>query len=288
MYMKFLVTGSKGQLGAALHNALEEIMPGCTVYTDVDELDITDTKALEVFIQCHDISVVINCAAYTAVDLAETESALCYRLNSDAVTGLASIASKLGVKVLHISTDYVFDGISNIPYRESDKVNPLSNYGASKRKGEVSLLAMCPDAIIIRTSWLYSDTGRNFVNTMLRLGKERSELTVVSDQIGTPTYAGDLADAIVKILTARQWLPGIYHYSNEGVCSWYDFAKAIHRFAGLTQCKIIPVNSDDYTTPAQRPHYSVLDKSLIKKTFGIEIPYWADSLEKCIKIIAKK
>ena len=207
---------------------------------------------------------------------------MCYRINADAVCNLASVAAKCGCKVIHISTDYVFDGRAHSPYRETDKVNPLSNYGASKRKGEMVLLSLCPDAIIIRTAWLYSTTGHNFVKTMLKLGRENKEIRVVSDQVGTPTYASDLAEVIVGILRARQWTPGIFHFTDEGVCSWYDFSKAIFRYAGIRNCKVIPINTEDYPTAAVRPPYSVLDKTTIKKTYGIEIPHWEESLALCI------
>lgn len=281
--MKILVTGANGQLGSELRTVIEGIKPGITVYTDVTDLDLTDEKAVETYIANGDFSHIINCAAFTAVDKAETEQALCLKVNCDAVKNIATVAASLGVKVLHISTDYVFDGKAYKPYRESDKVNPVSAYGTSKRKGEMVLLSMCPDAIILRTAWLYSPHGANFVKTMLKLGSERKELNVVCDQIGTPTYAYDLAQAIGAIVFARQWISGIYHFTNEGACSWYDFAKAIHRFAGIVDCHINPIPTEDYPTLATRPHYSVLDKTLIKKTYGIQIPHWEDSLQKCVE-----
>lgn len=284
--MKILVTGANGQLGKEMHRILEQKCPGIAVYTDVDTLDITDTKSVNDFFDRNEITHIINCAAFTAVDKAESEQTLCYRINADAVQNLAIAASHHDVKVIHISTDYVFDGKSYRPYIESDKPNPMSAYGTSKRKGEMSLLSLCSDAIIIRTSWLYSPHGHNFVKTMIRLGREKSDLRVVFDQVGTPTYAGDLAETIYAILTARQWVPGIFHYSNEGAISWYDFANAIHRIAGINNCKITPVTSDDYPTSATRPYYSVLDKSKIKSTFGITIPYWETSLQKCIAQLA--
>ena len=286
--MKILVTGANGQLGKEMHRVLEQQCPGVTIYTDVDTLDITDERAVEYFFEKNELTHVVNCAAYTAVDKAESDQTLCYRINVDAVQNLAKAASKYGVKVVHISTDYVFDGKSYRPYVESDKTNPTSTYGTTKRKGEMILLSFCPDAIILRTAWLYSTHGHNFVKTMLKLGAEKPELRVVFDQIGSPTSAADLADAIHSILTARQWVPGPFHFSNEGVISWYDFAKAIHRIAGLTTCKVTPVTTEDYPTPATRPHYSVLDKSMIKRTYGIEIPYWEDSLRKCIETLKKE
>lgn len=280
--MKILVTGAAGQLGNELHNVLEQKMPGVTLYTDINELDITDAPAVRKFIIDNEISHVVNCAAYTAVDKAEQEQALCARINTDIVKNIAEVATDYGVKVIHISTDYVFDGTAHSPYKESDKVNPISTYGTTKRKGEMVLLSMSPDAVIIRTAWLYSPYGNNFVKTMMRLGTERPELGVVCDQIGTPTYARDLAEAIYTILTARQWVPGIYHFSDEGACSWYDFTKAIHRIAGITGCNVKPITTDDYPTAASRPPYSILDKTRIKKTYGITIPHWEESLVDCI------
>lgn len=280
--MKVLVTGSNGQLGRELHTALEAAYPGVTTYTDVTELDITDAKAVAEYIATGEFTHIINCAAYTAVDRAEADATLCYAINAEAVRNIASPASKSGAKVLHISTDYVFDGKSYKPYKEADRVNPLSVYGSSKRKGETTLLALCPDAIIVRTAWLYSPHGSNFVKTMLRLGKEKKQLRVIADQIGTPTSATDLAEAIVTIVTAPHWKPGIYNYSNEGVCSWYDFAKMIHRLAGITDCTVTPVSTGDYPTAATRPAVTVLDKSLIKNTYNITIPYWVDSLSMVI------
>lgn len=280
--MKILITGANGQLGRELHASLERQLPGQTVYTDAEQLDITDARQVEDFISTGNFTHIVNCAAYTAVDKAESDQTMCYRINADAVCNLASVAAKCGCKVIHISTDYVFDGRAHSPYRETDKVNPLSNYGASKRKGEMVLLSLCPDAIIIRTAWLYSTTGHNFVKTMLKLGRENKEIRVVSDQVGTPTYASDLAEAIVGILRSRQWTPGIFHFTDEGVCSWYDFSKAIFRYAGIRNCKVIPINTEDYPTAAVRPPYSVLDKTTIKKTYGIEIPHWEESLALCI------
>ena len=220
--MRILVTGAAGQLGNELHNVLEQNKPGITLYTDIHDLDLTDAAAVRKYIVDNEISHIVNCAAFTAVDKAEQEPAICAKVNTDAVKNIAEVAADYGVKVIQISTDYVFDGTAHMPYRESDKVNPISTYGTTKRKGEMVLLSMSPDAVIIRTAWLYSPYGNNFVKTMLRLGTERSELGVVCDQIGTPTYACDLAEAIYAILTARQWVPGIYHFSDEGACSWHE------------------------------------------------------------------
>lgn len=280
--MKILVTGANGQLGLELRSVLERTLPGKTVYTDVEQLDLTDANAVDKFVTEGEFTHIVNSAAYTAVDQAETDQTLCYRINADAVRNLATAASKIDAKVIHISTDYVFDGRAHRPYHESDKVNPLSHYGTSKRKGEMALLSLCPDAIIVRTAWLYSPNGKNFVKTMLRLGREQKEIRVVSDQIGTPTNATDLAEAIAAIIKARQWVPGIFHFTDEGVCSWYDFTKAIFRYAGIKNCKVVPVTTEDYPTAATRPPYSVLDKTMIKKTYGIEIPHWEESLALCL------
>lgn len=280
--MKVLVTGSKGQLGSELSSLLDREFPGVATYTDVEDLDITDRNAVKDYILEGQFTHIVNCAAFTAVDKAETEQTLCYAINTEAVKNIAEAAALCGVRVIHISTDYVFDGKSCRPYIEADKVNPVSTYGTSKRKGEMALLSILPDAIVLRTAWLYSPHGNNFVKTMIRLGREKSELGVVFDQIGTPTSATDLANAIVTILKSRQWIAGIYHFTNEGVASWYDFAKKIHQLAGISNCHIKPITSDLYPTAATRPFYSVLDKSKIKKTFGMEIPHWEESLEKVI------
>ena len=283
--MKILVTGANGQLGRELRNVLESEIPGKTIYTDVAELDLTDVKGVDDFFKKNDISHVVNCAAYTAVDKAEEEKLECAAININAVKNLANAADAIGAKIIHISTDYVFDGTAHRPYKESDKVNPISQYGTTKRKGETALLALAPESIIIRTSWLYSPYGNNFVKTMLRLGAEQSKIKVVSDQIGTPTYALDLARAIYMVLMSHQWVEGIFHFSNEGVCSWYDFAKSIHRIAGIDKCEIKPIPTEEYPTAASRPFYSVLDKTRIKATYGVKAPYWEDSLIECIKRI---
>lgn len=283
--MKILVTGANGQLGRELRNVLESEIPGQSIYTDVAELDLTDSKAVDLFFKQNEISHVVNCAAYTAVDRAEEEKLECASININAVKNLAIAADSVGAKIIHISTDYVFDGTAYRPYKESDKVNPISEYGTTKRKGETALLALAPESIIIRTSWLYSPHGNNFVKTMMRLGAEHSEIKVVCDQIGSPTYALDLARAIYRVLLSHQWVEGIFHYSNEGVCSWYDFAKAIHRVAGIKGCNVCPIPTEEYPTAASRPFFSVLDKSRIKATYGADVPYWEDSLIDCINRI---
>lgn len=280
--MKILVTGANGQLGNELRTVLEKEFPGMTIYTDRDELDLTDGKAVAAFVVDNDITHIVNCAAYTAVDRAEEEKRQCAAINIDAVKNLALAADANGAKIIHISTDYVFDGTGHRPYRESDKVNPISQYGTTKRKGETSLLALAPESIIIRTAWLYSPYGNNFVKTMLRLADNNPEVRVVSDQIGTPTYARDLARAISKILKSHQWVAGIYHFTNEGAASWYDFAHAIFRIAGK-KVKLTPIPTEDFPTPASRPAYSILDRSRIKATYGVEIPHWEEALEDCMK-----
>lgn len=285
--MKILVTGANGQLGHELKLVLEENFPGNTLYTDIDTLDLTDPKAVERCVVSNDITHIVNCAAYTAVDRAEEEKLLCASVNVDAVKNIARVADANGVKVIHISTDYVFDGKSYRPYCESDKVNPISQYGTTKRSGETALLALAPDSIIIRTSWLYSPHGHNFVKTILSHADDANPLRVVADQIGTPTYACDLARAIYKILRSQQWVEGIFHYSNYGVISWYDFAKAILDISGHHEKHVDPISTSDYPTAAARPYYSVLDKSRIKATYGVDIPYWRDSLEKCIRRISQ-
>ena len=272
--MKILVTGANGQLGNELHIQLDKEFPGSAIYTDIEELDLTDPKAVEAYIVNNDITHIINCAAYNAVDQAEEEKMLSARINNDAVKNLAIAADANGAKIIHISTDYVFDGTNYRPYRESDKVNPISQYGTTKRKGETSLLALSPEAIIIRTAWLYSSFGHNFLKVMLEKANTQQDLKVVCDQIGTPTYARDLAAAIVKVIQSHQWVPGIYHFTNEGAASWYDFAKAIFRIAGINK-KVIPIPTEDYPTAAKRPSYSILDRSRIKATYGVEIPHEA-------------
>jgi len=282
--MKILVTGCNGQLGSALHRALEAARPGVTTYTDIDTLDLTDAKATERFLREGEYTHVVNCAAYTAVDRAEEEKLECAAANIDAIANIARYAEELGLRIIHISTDYVFDGNSNRPYRESDKTAPISHYGTTKRKGETTLLGLAPESIIIRTGWLYSATGgKNFPMTMLRkAGKNNGELRVVADRIGTPTLADDLAGAITSILISGNWAGGIYHYSDEGVASWYDFAVATLDMAGFDSSKILPIAGADYPAAASRPYYAVLDKSRIKATYNINIPHWQASLRRAI------
>ena len=280
--MKILVTGCNGQLGNEMQ-LLEAKHPQHTYFnTDVAELDITDQKAIEAFVNDNEIDGIVNCAAYTAVDKAEENKELCATLNTVAPAYLAAAIEKRGGWIIQISTDYVFDGTKHTPYVETDKPCPNSVYGSTKLEGELGVTKCCKRAMIIRTAWLYSTFGNNFVKTMIRLGQERPELGVIFDQIGTPTYAHDLAVAIFEAFE-QGVKPGVYHFSNEGVISWYDFTKSIHRIAGIKACKVRPLHTEEYPTPANRPHYSVLDKTKIKQTYGIEIPYWEESLEACIK-----
>ena len=261
---------------------LEKENPQHTYFnTDVAELDITDQEAIDKFVNDHEIDGIVNCAAYTAVDKAEDNQELCRQLNTVAPGYLASAVEKRGGWMIQISTDYVFDGTNHTPYKESEPTCPNSVYGRTKLAGEEAAQKGCQKTMIIRTAWLYSTFGNNFVKTMIRLGKEKPELGVIFDQIGTPTYARDLAVAIFAAIN-QGVVPGIYHFSNEGVISWYDFTKAIHRIAGITTCHVRPLHTSEYPTPANRPHYSVLDKTKIKQTYNIEVPYWEESLKECI------
>ena len=276
-----LITGANGQLGNEMRVLSAENPEYAYFFTDVAELDICNEQAILDFVKANQITVIVNCAAYTAVDKAEENVELCTRLNADAVGYLAKAAEAHGAEFIQISTDYVFDGTAHIPYQEIEATCPNSVYGHTKLAGEQNALTLCSRSMVIRTAWLYSTFGNNFVKTMIRLGKERENLGVIFDQVGTPTYARDLARVIFTAI--RQGVvPGIYHFSNEGVCSWYDFTKAIHRLAGITTCQVKPLHTEEYPTPAKRPHYSVLDKTKIKKTYSIEIPYWMDSLQSCI------
>lgn len=287
--MKILVTGAYGQLGSEMKKLTADFYDVDWYFTDFDTLDITDFDAINTFFDLNSPAYVINCAAYTSVDQAEKEVEKATLLNSHAPGHLAFLCKKIGAKFIHISTDYVFDGMAYTPYTEEIETNPQSVYGKTKREGELGVVESNPQSIIIRTSWLYSSFGKNFVKTMIKLGAERDLLRVVFDQIGTPTYAFDLAFAIIQIVRLsasdiKYWKPGIYHFSNEGVCSWYDFAIEVHQLAGIS-CKIEPIESKDFPTLAKRPAYSVLNKAKIKSAYGIEIPYWRQSLINCIKLI---
>ncbi len=279
---KILVTGAKGQLGCEIEE-LSKNYHDSFLFADKTTLDISEKETAELLITENEIDTIINCAAYTAVDKAESDEENAYKINHIGVENLAKIAKKRDIKLIHISTDYVFDGRHYKPYQPTDTTNPNGIYGKSKRAGEEAIMMIAPkDTLIIRTSWVYSSYQANFVKTMLHLGKTKEQLTVIDDQVGTPTYARDLAKAILDILPQlHNNQPKIYHYTNEGVLSWYDFAKEIMRMA-KRDCKIVPIATKDYPTPATRPHYSLLDKSDIKNDFDIEIPYWKDSLDDCL------
>jgi dTDP-4-dehydrorhamnose reductase len=290
--MRVLITGSNGQLGSEIKELAANYKKVDFIFKDLPELDICNFKALQAFIIDHNINAVINCAAYTAVDKAEEESIIATKVNYEGVLNIVNALAKVNGKLIHISTDYVFDGDHFLPYKESDPVSPIGIYGASKRAGELTVLNSDIDSIVIRTSWLYSAYGNNFVKTMLRLGNERDELGVIFDQVGTPTNASDLAKTCLDILAYSKEeninsKGNLYHFSNEGVASWYDFSIAIMAL-GKVDCHIKPIETKDYPTPAKRPHFSVLNKSKIKNDFEIDIPYWRDSLAKCILKLNKK
>lgn len=282
---KIWIAGSKGQLGTEIqlqHDILKNVEYH---FTDIQEFDLTDKEAVNDFARKIIPDLIVNCAAYTAVDKAESEEDTALKLNRDIPANLAAVADHYSAILIHVSTDYVFDGSSNYPYRETDCVNPVSAYGRTKLAGEECVLSGKKN-MVIRTSWLYSAHGNNFVKTMLRLGKERESIGVVFDQVGCPTHAADLAGAILhiieKIINSDTKYSSVYHYSNEGVCSWYDFAVSIMKLARLS-CKVKPITTDQYPLPAKRPVYSVFDKSKIKTDFGLMIPHWEESLEKVIR-----
>lgn len=280
--MNILVTGANGQLGR--HMRL--LAPGSAhtwLFTDVEELDITSREAVTEFVKANGINIIVNCAAYTNVDKAESDEATAMRINGDAVGYMAEALNNAGGTLIHFSTDYVFGGtMYNTPCSEDMEANPTGAYGRTKLAGEKA--AERCHHLIFRTSWLYSEYGKNFLLTMLRLTAEKEQLSVVFDQVGTPTYAGDLARAVFRIIESGEYLKheGIYNYANEGVCSWYDFTKEIARQAGQTTCKIMPCHSNEYPSPVKRPAYSVLDKTKFKETFQQEIPYWTEALSRCI------
>ena len=285
--MNILITGCSGQLGSEIQLLERDHSKHTFFNTDVDELDITSQADVEHFVEEHQIDGIVNCAAYTAVDKAEENRQLCTALNTEAPAYLAVAIEKRGGWLIHISTDYVFDGTHHMPYIETDTPCPNSVYGSTKLAGELGVQKFCNHTLIIRTAWLYSSFGNNFVKTMMRLGRERQELGVIFDQIGTPTYARDLARAIL-VVVEKGVIPGVYHFSNEGVTSWYDFALAIHQLAGIDNCHVRPLHTSEYPTPANRPHYSVLDKTKIKQTYDVEIPHWQTSLAECIEILLKR
>jgi len=284
MSKRVLVTGANGQLGSELKTLQSTYSKYEMVFIDRTELDLSDRKAIEAYFVDKTFDIVIHCAAYTAVDKAENEAELADAINHKAVEALARIAKEKNISLVHISTDYVFDGANFKPYSELDTVDPQGVYGQTKLDGEKAMLAINPaHSAIIRTSWVYSTYGSNFVKTMLRFGKERDEIGVIYDQVGTPTYARDLAIAIMVMLPQlNNENVELYHYSDEGVCSWYDFAKAIFELSGI-ECDVKPIETKEYPTPATRPHYSLLNKVKIKKEFNLTIPYWKDSLKECLK-----
>lgn len=286
--LKILVTGSKGQLGSEIKELASEYDYEF-LFTDRESLDISDVNAMEKFIELNRVNAIINCAAHTAVDNAESKEINADKINHLAVKNLAQIAKDKNVKLVHVSTDYVFDGKNFKPYCEDDDTNPNGVYGKTKLNGENAMRKINPNnSIIVRTSWVYSSYGANFVKTMLRLGKERDSLGVIFDQVGTPTYARDLAKTILDALpSVKNEKVEIYNYSNEGVLSWYDFAKEIMKMAKI-ECEIKPIETSEYPTPAKRPHYSLLNKSKIKEKFGTIIPYWKDSLDECLKIMGER
>ena len=295
--MNILITGANGQLGnemrvlSALHPQhryfFSDIVVPDASPVPVCPLDITDADAMRAFVRQNDIHLIVNCAAYTNVDKAETDEPAARRINAEAVVALAGT----GARIVHISTDYVFSGDACVPYREGDPVAPRTAYGRTKFEGEQLLLVHCPQAVIFRTAWLYSSFGNNFVKTMLRLGSERDMLSVVYDQVGTPTYAADLATAVFAAVESPKWHPGIYHFTNEGVCSWYDFTLEIFRQynalvpAAPVTCRVQPILSSEYAYKTPRPHYSVLDKALVRRTFSLTIPHWTDALGRCLSVI---
>jgi len=288
--MKILITGANGQLGSEIKELAEIYNKHTFVFSDLPDLDICNYTALSAYVDKHKIKAIINCAAYTAVDKAETDIETAEKVNAIAVENLVNVMGTVNGKLIQISTDYVFDGTKHSPYVESDIVNPLGVYGSTKLNGEQKVLAADINGIVIRTSWLYSSFGNNFVKTMLRLGNERPTLNVIFDQVGTPTYAKDLAVTCLEILSNNEDLTSkgkLYHFSNEGAASWYDFAKAIMEI-GNVNCDVSPIETKDYPTPAKRPFYSILNKGKIKADFQIEIPYWRDSLKVCIQKLMEK
>lgn len=278
---KILVTGSKGQLGKELQQIAPSFPQYDFIFLSREDLPIHHFELVRNYFKSYHPQYLINCAAYTAVDRAEQEKDLAFRVNGEAVGVLAAICKEQHCKFVHISTDYVFDGTATVPYKEDSPTNPQSVYGASKLEGEKQALQFNLDSVIIRTSWVYSEFGKNFVKTILKLLQEKEDINVVNDQIGSPTYAGDLADAIMQIISSEQWRPGIYNYSNDGVISWFDFAEVIKELSG-SSCKINPIPTSAYPTAAKRPAYSVLDNSKIQKIFNVGIKNWKESLSVCL------
>lgn len=288
-----LVTGSNGQLGNEIQTLSKDFCNYKFIFTDIDTLDICKKNELNNFCKKNEIHFILNCAAYTAVDQAEDNETICAKVNTLAAKNLGEVAAEQQMGIIHISTDYVFDGTSHQAYTEEMKSNPTSVYGKTKLEGENQLINACPSAIIIRTSWLHSSYGNNFVKTMLKLGEAKDELNVIFDQIGTPTYAADLGKTMLSIMEQIIENPnhnkaGIYHFSNEGVCSWYDFTIKIHQLAKITNCQVNPIETKDYPTKATRPYYSLLNKAKIKRAFNITIPHWEDGLKRCLHHLETK
>lgn len=286
---KILVTGANGQLGSELNVLSKQQLKDKFFFTDVEQLDITNHEAVKTYLIENKINTIFNCAAYTAVDNAEDNFELSNKINHLAVLNFAILAKELNIKLIHISTDYVFDGEKNTPYNEGDTPNPQSVYGETKLAGENAIIKIAPqNTVIIRTSWVYSSFGKNFVKTMLRLSNDRDEISVISDQVGSPTYAKNLAEAILILNSnLENNVPDIVHYSNEGVCSWYDFAKAIFEIKKIN-ITINSIESSAYPTKAKRPFYSVMNKEKIKIKYNIKVPYWRDSLKQCLNIIIEQ
>ncbi len=287
-----LVTGADGQLGSELKVMSGRLnLPFRFHFTDAAQLDITDRQQIAAFVTDYQIHYIVNCAAYTAVDRAETDAVNAYAVNAEAVENIAHVAAEYGVRVIHISTDFVFDGSATVPYTEQMIPHPLSVYGKSKLRGEEALQAIAGEWIILRTSWLYSEFGSNFVKTMIRLMSERDQLTIVADQRGTPTYAADLGEMVLHILQfseEKEWKTGIYHFSNEGETTWFGFAEEIRRLSGQERCRLIPVRTEEYNSVAERPAYSVMNLSKISHAFSVVIPQWEEALERCIQKLKVK
>ena len=284
--MKILVTGSNGQLGSELRYLSKNENLHSWIFTDIQSLDLTETKNIKKYLSYYSPNIIINCAAYTNVDKAESDLELASLINFKAVDKISKWSNSNNCKLVHISTDYVFDGNSSLPIKEDSSTFPINIYGLTKLKGEKVCLRNDPDCIIIRTSWVYSVFGNNFVKKMSSLMKKNKSLNVINDQIGSPTYARDLAETIITVINYKNWVPGLYHYSNEGQVSWFDFAKSIKKYFGYST-DLIGISTDKYPTQAKRPRFSLLDKTKIKKTFNISIPSFEDSLERCIKILKK-
>lgn len=286
--MKIIVTGANGQLGNEMRVISKRFSQHSYIFTDVAELDICNKEAVMAFFEENKPDFVVNCAAYTAVTKAESDLEISRKINAEAVGILGEATKCVGAKMIHVSTDYVFDGLGHIPYTEEMNVCPQSVYGKTKLDGEIALQQSGAEYAILRTSWLYSSFGNNFVKTMIRLGQEKEKLTVIFDQIGTPTYAADLVEAIMTIVNAENFVGGVFHFSNEGVCSWYDFTKSIHKIYGITSCKVLPLETKDYPDSTPRPFYSVLNKAKIKSIYGLEIPHWEESLTRCIDVLKQE